>query len=192
MSALAALLALSLATPGPLADLGPEQIEAMCSPEGGLAGPFGEGVVDRPIVRQSDRTSPAYALETNVGPFTAFERWVAPQSRSVHTLRYKAITTDDVDTAALIRHLLAVAPQAGWTAYSDAPVAASGPRHFYKEIAIDGRAARLWLIADGGLWTTSLFCTRDDLRPETMLTMLERAANAVAARRRAEQDGMDD
>lgn len=179
-------LAQSLAIPSPLADLEPPQIDAMCSPAGGLAGAFGEGEIDRPIVRQSDWSSPAYALETNVGPFTVFERWVSPQSRSVHTLRYKAITTDDVDTAALARHLLAVAPQAGWTAYSDAPPMGTGPRHFYKDISVDGRSTRLWLIADGGLWTTSLLCVRDDLRPEPMLNMLERAANAHAARQRDE------
>ena len=184
MFAPAISLALSLAMPGPLADLGQPQIDAMCSPAGGPAGPFGEGEIDRPIVRQSDWSSPAYALETNIGPFTVFERWVSPQSRAVHTLRYKAITTDNVDVAALARHLLTVAPQAGWSAYSDAPPMRTGPRHFYKDILVDGRSTRLWLIADGGLWTTSLFCVRDDLRPEPMLIMLERAANAHAARQR--------
>ncbi len=178
--------ALASAVPGPLSALGPAELEKLCSATGGLAGPFGEAEIDRPIVENADWRGPTWSLGSPVGPFTTFQRWTENDSRAAHTLRYQAPTTEQVNREALARYLREIGPSAGWQPFtSDDPIVADIPvTAFSREVVVDGKTTTLWIIADGGLWTTSLYCLRDDFRQEPLRDMLERNARAIAARRR--------
>lgn len=141
---------------GELQDIDAAALDAMCSVDGGVAGPFGEAEISAPLADEQTWSSPTWKLEPAVGPFTQFERWDGGL-----ILRYEGRTSPEFEQIALAAHIADIGAASGWKEFTneDITVAELGQRHFTKKAQIDGKPGTLWLHADGGILSTSLYCS---------------------------------
>jgi hypothetical protein len=143
---------------GTLADIDAAALDAMCSVNGGLAGPFGEAEITAPLLDEGTWKGPTWKLQPYVGPLVQFQRW-----RANTTLRYEGFTTPDFDQDSLAAHIEKVGKESEWKPFRhDNPLIQKwANRYFTKAAELNGKAVTLWLLADGGIETTSLYCSRD-------------------------------
>lgn len=182
------ILTLTPAQTPPLSDIGAEKLNAMCSASGGLAGPFSEDTIEADPIAVNEWSTKTWALDPAVGPFETFERWAQPYGTIINTLRYEGATSDELNSSTLASHIQSIAKPAGWTLFThkDPLIQAEAGYRFFKDVTVDGKETRLWLLADGGSETTSLYCQREDLMSMSLIKRWERY---VAYRRDAQARG---
>ncbi|MBV7259641.1 hypothetical protein [Erythrobacter crassostreae] len=172
------LLAMAPVQTSALSEISAADLNTLCSFEGGPAGPFGDAVIEAKPIAENEYSTMTWALDPPIGPLKRFERWAQPYGTIVNTLRYEGDTSHSFDADTLAAHLRTIAEPAGWTKFEheDPLIEKAAGHRLFKDVTVNGEETRLWLLADGGSETTSLYCQREDLMGMPLIKRWERYA----------------
>lgn len=192
-SAVAPIIAGCAHVPG-VDRIGAEDLDALCSLDGGPAGPFGKAEISAEKAGDGAWGGSIWRLDSPVGPLVRFERW---HPDNAHTLRYEGDTSDRFDQELLARRLSEIAGESGWAplTHEDPVVQELGERYFFKDVPGQPFDWRLWLKADGGSSTTSLYCSREGANGRSKIAEWEDHAAILAktsAKNRTVPDNVSD